>query len=306
MTHHQTPTGQSCCSVSAQRIPGHRFTRHLLTSYLPNLLKGVLLTSFIGLAACRPQVPTAPSIDPIEPPTPTDPNAQTSAPQTSAISSTSQTASSGSTNSPTPQTLDESTGTSPAADTATTQTQNSQSCRNPQTQLEMNQCAAAEYAQADRQLNQTYEMLQASLSDPGKQALTQAELAWIGFRDLDCAFARAQYAGGSIEPLIYNDCLANRTDIRTTELKSIQLPETSHATADTQLNQTYQDVLAVLGEGRSTALISAQLAWIEYRDRNCAFEVIHSDSVIEESQCLARMSEVRTDQLRNTLEQASL
>jgi len=179
-------------------------------------------------------------------------------------------------------------------------------CDAPQTQLAMNQCAHQAYQQADATLNQTYQQLHGQLSTSGQQNLTDAELAWINFRDAECEFAKNKYEGGSIAPLIYNGCLESLTTLRTTEIEAPQLPQISYEMADTQLNDVYQILLRQLRETRAQAFVSSQLAWIEYRDRHCAFEVLYGSTPIEESQCLARMSETRTEQILETIEDNNL
>ncbi|MEL6263307.1 MAG: lysozyme inhibitor LprI family protein [Cyanobacteria bacterium J06626_6] len=180
------------------------------------------------------------------------------------------------------------------------------SCEDSTTQLEMNQCAQQAYEIADTELNQVYQAMKSQLPATGQQALTEAELAWINFRDLDCGFDRDQYAGGSIAPMLYSRCQAEQTALRAQELVQTELPEQSYRVADDALNQTYESLLSVLREERQRAFVDVQLAWIAYRDRHCAFEVLHSTTVIEESQCLARMSTVRTEQLKADIEQNSL
>jgi len=179
-------------------------------------------------------------------------------------------------------------------------------CDGNGTQLEMNICARRDYEQVDAQLNQAYQALQQDLPTGGQQALTLAELAWIEFRDRDCTFEKSQFSGGSIESLIYNSCLTAHTEARITELQQALLPETSYQAADAQLNETYQTLLSVLGESDVDEVTDVQIAWIDYRDRNCTFEILHGADVIEESQCLARMSETRIAQLEDDIVQRSL
>lgn len=249
-----------------KRQPGSQMTGRLVRF---GLLGGLLS----AIAACTPTVPNSPPAQPDAAPKTTATALPLAPPKQSPV-------------------------TEPVAETDL--------CNDPQTQLDMNQCAQQAYKQADAELNQVYQTLHASLSDSGKQSLTDAELAWISFRDLDCDFARDQYEGGSIAPLIYYSCLEALTELRTTEIEETQLPEQSYETADAQLNQAYQDLLAQLRVERGNDFVSAQLAWIEYRDRNCEFEALYGATPIEESQCLARMSTARTDQILTTLEQNSL
>lgn len=172
-----------------------------------------------------------------------------------------------------------------------------------QTQTAMNACTEANYAKADDYLNQVYQNVQGSLSQAAQAQLTEAERAWISFRDQSCEFERSQFEDGSVAPLVYYSCLEALTDQRTAELKQTELPELAYTQADQQLNQVYSSLKNTLGSTAQTDLTESQLAWIKYRDENCVFEDLHAKAVISETQCLARMSETRTDQLQETLEQ---
>ena len=199
----------------------------------------------------------------------------------------------------------------PDAQDASTSTELAESwdddlCSDMVTQQEMNSCARDSYEQADAQLNLVYQTLKGDLTDSGQQALQSAELAWIEFRDRDCTFAKNQFAGGSIVPLIYNSCLESHTKARIAELQQPLLPQISYQAADTQLNDAYQDLLAVLSAPETEDMTDIQLARNEYRARNCNYEILYGADGIEESQCLARMSEARTAQMENELDQRSL
>ncbi len=87
------------------------------------------------------------------------------------------------------------------------------------TQLEMNECAHAGYVAADAQLNAVWPMAKARADANGSGALLlDAQRKWIAFRDAACAAEIAPYAGGSIQPLIFNTCLARVTRARTEDL----------------------------------------------------------------------------------------
>ncbi|MBE9029435.1 DUF1311 domain-containing protein [filamentous cyanobacterium LEGE 11480] len=100
-------------------------------------------------------------------------------------------------------------------------------CQNPTTQLAMNICAARDAERSDRQLNQAYQKVRQtyrSYSDLPKyramrlKKLTDAQLAWIKYRDTNCKWQTSKYDGGSIQPLIYASCVKKMTDQRTQEL----------------------------------------------------------------------------------------
>jgi len=132
-------------------------------------------------------------------------------------------------------------------------------------------------------------------------------MAWEAFRDLDCRFASDQFSGGSMESLIYGDCLTDRNLARIEELRGGANTELSYTEADRALNENYQALRTVLDTQRQEALTDVQLAWIEYRDRNCAFEANYSPTFNgTEDQCLARMSEARARDLRQSVQQNTL
>ncbi len=92
-------------------------------------------------------------------------------------------------------------------------------CDNPMTQAEMNACAGIAYQNADRKLNQVYQQLLPKLSTSRKQKLITAQRAWIRFRDSSCDFERSEVAGGSMEPMMYSNCMASVTEERIQDLE---------------------------------------------------------------------------------------
>lgn len=93
-------------------------------------------------------------------------------------------------------------------------------CKEDGTMAEMKKCADEKYVTADEQLNQVYEQLMVRVKDQitAKEYLTQAQRAWITFRDKSCSFESTPFAGGSIEGLVYTKCLTRMTETRTKEL----------------------------------------------------------------------------------------
>lgn len=93
-------------------------------------------------------------------------------------------------------------------------------CETPMTTLEMNICAGQEYKVADQKLNRVYRQLQSKLNSKQKQRLTNAQLAWIKFRDTNCNYERGQFEGGTMASQVGTYCLAAMTEKRTKELES--------------------------------------------------------------------------------------
>lgn len=89
-----------------------------------------------------------------------------------------------------------------------------------QTQLELTMQARAAADAADNRLNQTYRKLMTRLDNEAKAKLVKAEMAWIAFRDGQCAFEADWYRGGSASPYQYNLCLQRLTEARIRELQA--------------------------------------------------------------------------------------
>ena len=88
-----------------------------------------------------------------------------------------------------------------------------------QTQMEMNQQASTNYKKADAKMVLIYKKVQKeTLSDIDKKLLLDAQRTWIKYKEAHCKSASASYAGGSIQPLIYFNCLTEITKDRIKQL----------------------------------------------------------------------------------------
>ena len=89
-----------------------------------------------------------------------------------------------------------------------------------QTQLELNQNSHDAYKKADSVLNVRYKKLTAKLGNSdAKKILIKAQRAWISYRDAHCSYTESFYEGGSMQPLVYFDCLLQLTTNRIKELE---------------------------------------------------------------------------------------
>ena len=94
-------------------------------------------------------------------------------------------------------------------------------CDKATTQLEMNTCSAQQYQAADKKLNQTYQAAIKRAAAPQRDLLKKAQQAWITLRDADCTFIGSGTEGGSIQPMIVNQCLTEKTAEREAFLASL-------------------------------------------------------------------------------------
>ncbi len=94
-------------------------------------------------------------------------------------------------------------------------------CDNATTQMDMNQCAATDYQKADKELNLSYQQALKNAQPPQVSMLKKAQNAWISVRDSDCALVASATEGGSVQPMIQSQCLADKTRERTAWLNSL-------------------------------------------------------------------------------------
>lgn len=90
-----------------------------------------------------------------------------------------------------------------------------------QSQMQLNQEAGTDLQKADRQLNDVYKKLLAVTSADWKAKLTQAQLAWITFRDRECEFETIATVGGSIHGMMVANCQTRLTLQRVGELERL-------------------------------------------------------------------------------------
>jgi uncharacterized protein YecT (DUF1311 family) len=97
-------------------------------------------------------------------------------------------------------------------------------CSQLTTQMELNQCAGANDQAADAALNKVYQQVMADQTDAAAKArLTDAERAWIAYRDKECAFeVGPQQDGGSIWPMEMSNCLEAVTAARLSALTKLR------------------------------------------------------------------------------------
>lgn len=89
-----------------------------------------------------------------------------------------------------------------------------------QSQGEMNRTSLRNFEAADKRLNLAYEKIIATLDAEGKEKLRASERAWITYRDAQAIYeADAEARGGSMAPLIRNQCATSLTEARIKELE---------------------------------------------------------------------------------------
>jgi uncharacterized protein YecT (DUF1311 family) len=95
-------------------------------------------------------------------------------------------------------------------------------CANPGSNVEYKECAYRAYQAADKQLNQVYKPIFASVTGKEKQHLITAQSQWIKFRDANCDFEVYQSRDGTGYGGFLSNCLERMTKARTQELQDWQ------------------------------------------------------------------------------------
>lgn len=106
-------------------------------------------------------------------------------------------------------------------------------CATQANTLEINACLADTLAARDRALNASYQALVKRLAPVDRhdttdypralKHLTEAQRAWIRFRDEDCRGRVVPYEGGSIRGAVHAGCLIRHTEQRTQALQDWML-----------------------------------------------------------------------------------
>jgi uncharacterized protein YecT (DUF1311 family) len=100
-------------------------------------------------------------------------------------------------------------------------------CKDPQNQSDMTLCAGLAYTKADKALNAMWPKIKADAEDSDKDtgkheyadALLASQKAWLAYRDAQCTWLGFSAHGGSLEPMLVNQCLADATNLRIKELQ---------------------------------------------------------------------------------------
>ena len=106
-------------------------------------------------------------------------------------------------------------------------------CAHAMAQLDMNQCAFRDFERADAELNRLWRdvISGAGASDRSGEngrregddrtevaTLREAQRAWVTFRDAHCTWESFAERGGSLEPMVYEECRTRLTRERIAQL----------------------------------------------------------------------------------------
>jgi len=94
-------------------------------------------------------------------------------------------------------------------------------CDSASTQAELNRCTAEQYQAADNKLNTAWQAELQRATPQQQPLLKKAQQAWIVLRDADCALLSSGSEGGSVQSMLVNQCLTEKTAEREAFLVSL-------------------------------------------------------------------------------------
>ena len=83
----------------------------------------------------------------------------------------------------------------------------------------LNACYGKLAEAADTKLNKLYKQLTAKSEGKEKDALRDAQRAWVAYRDKECDYETIGEEGGSIRPMEISICVADKTNARIKEFE---------------------------------------------------------------------------------------
>lgn len=93
----------------------------------------------------------------------------------------------------------------------------------PSTTLQLEGCAEHKVVATDTTIDTLNAKIFAKLGKPGRTTFVKTNTNWVLYRDAACATEASIYAGGSIEPVAYANCLVAIDRSHVTELKGMLL-----------------------------------------------------------------------------------
>jgi len=96
-------------------------------------------------------------------------------------------------------------------------------CASPTSQAAMNACSNQIAKKSDAALNRTYAEVRSRLGPAGQTRLRDAQRAWLAFRYKECMFESSGPDGGSVAPMVADNCFAALTDQRTHALAGFKV-----------------------------------------------------------------------------------
>jgi uncharacterized protein YecT (DUF1311 family) len=101
--------------------------------------------------------------------------------------------------------------------------QTSTNCTHLTAQIDIDFCSRDGWEIADRELNRLWGIVKPAADQRGMgQALLDEQRAWLRFRDATCEGERDAYAGGSIAPTVYWQCMDRLTLERNAALRALR------------------------------------------------------------------------------------
>lgn len=93
-------------------------------------------------------------------------------------------------------------------------------CSTATAQQDMNTCRADSFRRTDEAMSTAYKEVITDIGPQTREALQAAQEAWLAYRKTTCSLEEMGSKGGSLQPLIYFDCMERITSERRDRLKA--------------------------------------------------------------------------------------
>ena len=93
----------------------------------------------------------------------------------------------------------------------------------PRTTVQVEGCAEHRVVAIDRTIDGLNAKVFAILGSSGRASFVTANTAWVQYRDAVCAGESSIYHGGSVQPVVYADCLVAIDKSHVSELKKVMV-----------------------------------------------------------------------------------
>lgn len=92
-----------------------------------------------------------------------------------------------------------------------------------QTQNQLNECAFLSWKSSDVELNRLYQEMGDRLrgDEVARKSMVDAQRKWLMYRDSECAFQTLRTAGGTMQPMRKNICMAELTRNRVMDFQNL-------------------------------------------------------------------------------------
>jgi uncharacterized protein YecT (DUF1311 family) len=167
-------------------------------------------------------------------------------------------------------------------------------CGATATQIDLDECAAA--AQSRNTKMEAAALASAQDRTRNNPLLHSSEVRWLAFRASACNYVYEAYAGGTIAPMLYSQCLADAAQARVRDIALFTGAANPRAAVPSpQVEAEHERIYGLLelliSPHERELLAKSEYAFLRYRDAACS----HA-----KDGCATALTQTRTQQLKDS------